>query len=77
MYQETDSTSKVSLIILLPYLLSKLILSTVGESIIAITKIRNNYGDIQSFKFPIFSKVITLPNIARAIVVAPSLSYRR
>ena len=39
-------------------------LSTVGENIIATTKIRNNYGAIQSFIFPIFSiascKVITL-----------------
>ena len=28
-------------------------LDTVGENIIATTKIRNNYGAIQSFKFPI------------------------
>jgi hypothetical protein len=27
---------------------------TVGENIIATTKILNNYGAIQSFKFPIF-----------------------
>ena len=29
------------------------VIYTVGENIIATNKIRNNYGAIQSFKFPI------------------------
>jgi hypothetical protein len=85
--------------------------NTVVENIIATTKIRNNYGAIQSFIFPyrniglfsiahskvithnplcilfgissllffygFLSKVIALPTIAIAIVVALSHSYRR
>ena len=31
-------------------------LTTVGENSIATTKIQNNYGAIQSFKFPILEK---------------------
>ena len=38
--------------------------TTVGENIIATTKIQNNYGSL--------SKVIALPTIAIAIVVALS-----
>ena len=32
----------------------RLVCYTVGENAIATTKIRNDYGAIQSFKFPIF-----------------------
>ena len=37
----------------LPVIDTIAIQSTVGENIIATTKIRNNYGAIQSFIFPI------------------------
>ena len=45
-------------ILITPYCLSSVesllyIQYTVGENIIATTKIRNNYGPIHSFKFPI------------------------
>ena len=46
---------------------------TFGENIIGTTKIRNNYGAIKSF-FIALCKVIALPTIAIAIVVALSRS---
>ena len=37
---------------------------TVSENIIVTTKIRNNYGAIQSFKFPILNSNIGILSIA-------------
>ena len=41
------------------------ILCTVDENIIATTKIRNNYGAIQSFKFPIYCDTKLYKNKAK------------
>ena len=43
---------------------------TVGENIIATTKIRNNYGVIQTFKFPI---VIAILDFSLLLLVKSSL----
>ena len=52
------------------------LLHTVGENVIAITKIRNNYCAIQSFKFPILDfSLLLLVKLSLLILFASFLVY--
>ena len=50
--------------------ISELYLYTVGENIIAIIKIRNNYGAIQTYIFPICDSNIRLFSFAPYLVIS-------